>query len=264
MLTTLKVAAVRAVTSLPEPWHLAIRRRYTAYSVRTQAPPDDAVRLVPLIDPGTLVLDAGANIGTYTVAWARLAAQAQIVAFEPIPSTFVLLQHAARDLANVRLLPYAVSDRVGSITMEMPVEDGAPVPALARIHYRTDRPPLAHHWTISTRTLDGLFLPSSTRVSVLKLDVEMHELEALRGAVGLLQRDHPAIYAELQPDFPTKASQRREVLTLLEREGYEAFAWEDHQLVSWTPESPALDALFLTAVQADRLRRHMLDEAAAR
>lgn len=48
---------------------------------------------------------------------------------------------------------------------------------------------------VSTRTLDSFALPT---VDFVKIDVEGHELEVLKGARALLERDHPTLLVEIE------------------------------------------------------------------
>lgn len=63
--------------------------------------------------PGDLVIDLGANVGIYTEKFA--ATGADVIAFEPDPHAFSLLQKRVGALGNVRLIPAAaggVADRL--------------------------------------------------------------------------------------------------------------------------------------------------------
>lgn len=223
------------------------------YTLRYEPPPPELPILARLVTPGSLVIDAGANIGTYTAALATAVPSAQVLSIEPIPTTHDLLLHTIRalHLRNVTALPIALSEHTGRVIMEIPEAGGAPVLALARIKYSdAGKPPLRTHVEVDTTTIDGLLATERRAVSLIKCDVEMHELELLRGAMNVIRRDHPAIYAELQPDFKTKASQRAEVCALLAREGYRPHTCEG---VTVRPGADALDVLFLTAAHRQRL-----------
>ena len=250
---SLAARAKRVAYHLPAPLRQALRKRYTTYVMRAEPPPSELPLLARLIEPGSLIIDAGANIGTFTVALASAAPTAHVLSVEPVPTTRDLLVHVigANSLENVTVLPVALSDRVGSVLMEIPEADGQPVLALARIKYSDEgKPPLKTHVEVTTTTIDALLAADPRPVSLIKCDVEMHELELLRGARGTIRRYHPAIYAELQPDFATKASQRGDVSALLAAEGYQPYSWDGATL---RPGMDALDVLFLTSAQQQRL-----------
>jgi FkbM family methyltransferase len=250
---TLTATAKRVVYHLPAPWRQALRKRYIVYTLRSEPPPPELPLLARLVTPGSLVIDAGANVGTYTVALAKAVPSARILSIEPIPTTRELLTHSVRalGLSNVTVVPVALSDRAARVVMEIPELGGQPMLTLARIKYSdASKPPLNTHVEVETSTLDRLLASERAPVSLLKCDVEMHELELLRGAIGIIRRDHPAIYAELQPDFKTKASQRAAVFALLAAEGYAPY-WFDGGTVR--AGSEALDVLFLTVAHRQGL-----------
>jgi hypothetical protein len=136
--------------------------------------------------------------------------------------------------------------------MEIPEEGGEPVLALARIKFSSDNtPPLRAHVTVQTRTIDEIVERYRMPVSLIKCDVEMHELEVLEGALSTIQRDRPAIYAELQPDLPKKPSQRNAVKAMLLKEGYAPHVCTGEFVRSG---DDALDVLFLTPTHLQQLR----------
>lgn len=72
---------------------------------------------------GDVVLDVGANIGIFTLHTARKASGVRVHAFEPIPSTFAMLErNVAEHLGDVEVVlhPLGVSSRVGTATFEVP------------------------------------------------------------------------------------------------------------------------------------------------
>ncbi|MBP5893911.1 FkbM family methyltransferase [Streptomyces scabiei] len=137
-------------------------------------------------DCGTAV-DVGGWYGPWTH---RLAARAaRVVTVEPAPRLARLL--AASAPANVRVVQAAASDGPGTARLWLPSGDdgGRGVSSLVRrdIHARA--------LDVDCVTLDGLGL---TDVGFVKIDVDGNELAVLRGASGLLARDRPALFVELE------------------------------------------------------------------
>ena len=69
--------------------------------------------LLDLIEPGSVVIDVGAFIGTHTLAFAsQVGAHGQVYSFEPQPDHFQLLQRnvAENGLTNVKLFSLGLSD----------------------------------------------------------------------------------------------------------------------------------------------------------
>lgn len=146
----------------------------------------DALRAHGLLDAGGLCLDIGANIGNHALFFAPH--YTQVLAFEPNPRTFALLQLNAMLAANVRCFNVGLSDAAGQARLAVPADNvgmatlqpGAPGSAVACELQRLDDLP----------ELDG------QRVALVKIDVEGHEAAALRGASRMLRRDRPVVVFE--------------------------------------------------------------------
>jgi len=72
------------------------------------------------VKKGDVVLDIGANIGYYTLIFAKLVGQeGEVLAFEPDPNNFALLKKniEINGYRNVSLLQKAVSNRSGKIRL---------------------------------------------------------------------------------------------------------------------------------------------------
>lgn len=136
-----------------------------------------------IVRPGDVAVDAGANIGLFTTSLARAVGEAGGVhAFEPNPETFQQLERNVRlnGLSNVHLNRLALSDSSGSAMLRSPV---ANEPGLASLSGEGD--PVAE---VTVTTLDEYSTAADIEtIAFLKLDVEGAELDALRGAQGLVE-----------------------------------------------------------------------------
>lgn len=146
------------------------------------------------IQPGFHVVDAGANIGFMTLLAAQLAGKdGQVTAFEPVPSTYSILQRNVAinpHLSNIALHPFALGNENGSMFIyhETGNRGGA---SLLNQHDASSE-------MVEVRRLDDLLL--STKVDFLKVDVEGFEWEVLKGGVELIRRDQPYILVEYSKD----------------------------------------------------------------
>lgn len=167
-----------------------------------------------------LILDCGSHIGL-SVAWfKRRFPRARIVAFEPDPQSFRLLQAnvAANGFDGVELVNAAVASRRG--TARFYGEFDAPDP-MASAHslsqawgtQRSDR------WILveTVPLADYLTEP----VDYLKLDIEGMETEVLHSIESRLQLVR-AIGLEFHGTGPRAADDEAGVLSLLERSGFRA------------------------------------------
>src|SRR5262249_57638786 len=84
-----------------------------------------------LLQPGTVMVDIGANIGYYTLlAAARIGSTGKVIAFEPNVDNCTLLHKSlqANDFANVVLYNVAVAEAEGAVSLHISDSNGSIVP----------------------------------------------------------------------------------------------------------------------------------------
>jgi len=141
------------------------------------------------------VLDIGANIGVYTLNFSKLVGpEGHVFAFEPMPDTFGFLCYNVMELQlrNVSLFNVAVSSQPGLVMMDLPTTQSG-----MQGHYEA-KISGEGKWPVWALNIDGLSL--SRKISLVKIDVEGHEIHVLKGMRGLLDRDRPRILFEAQSD----------------------------------------------------------------
>ncbi|MBF0162605.1 MAG: FkbM family methyltransferase [Magnetococcales bacterium] len=154
-----------------------------------------------------VLLDVGANIGSHTLALARLP-NAEVHAFEAQRLVFIMMvgSVALNSLDNVYVYNRAVSDVSGeelsfpAVNYDHPANFGALELAEARIKdFKGARLPEKME-TVTTLRIDDLNL---TDVQLIKVDVEGMEHRVLRGAQQTIERWRPFIYLEIHktPDL---------------------------------------------------------------
>ena len=179
---------------LPHRVQYEIRRyRYARQIARDNfsAAEPDYDRLGDFVTEGDCVIDLGANIGNYTKKLSDLVGPAgRVIAVEPVPETMSLLAANAGlfENQNVTLLNVAASDSVREVGMELPQFDvGLNNFYMAHVSEKAD-------FSVLAIPLDTLGI--SERVSLIKVDVEGHEKEAIAGMRRLIERDLPVMIVE--------------------------------------------------------------------
>jgi FkbM family methyltransferase len=183
--------------------------------------------MVPIIsacDPDGLAVDVGAWFAPWTYWLSRRVDS--VVSFEPNPTVAGTIRSWVSDNVEVRQL--AVSDRPGTlqlaITGERRAEEGRSyIDLTATAENRID---------VEATTLDAQGLD---RVRLLKIDVEGHELAALRGGLGLVQRWHPVLVVEVEARFGEVGP----VFDLLSSLGYRARVLVDRRWERTGPDELA-------------------------
>ncbi len=174
------------VEQVPPRYHLPLRYHYRRLRGRLE-------KELPLIRErvrgGDTAIDVGASYGLYTYMLAQVCRQ--VVAFEPIPSCAAVIR--AYGAANVRVHEVALSSAAGTGTLVVPLEHGTPNRERATLH----RPPTPgdRPLQVTTRTLDEF---GYRGVAFVKIDVEGHELEVLRGGEATLRRERPTLLIEIE------------------------------------------------------------------
>jgi FkbM family methyltransferase len=148
----------------------------------------DISALIDLIVPNDgCFLDVGANWGWFSLLLAsRPGFSGRIHAFEPMPATFADLAGAVRDARledRIVCHPLALADHEGSAVMAVP---GGVQSGLARISQCGDT-------AVRLAKLDDLNLPPP---DTIKIDVEDHEIEVLRGGAVTIERARPVVVFE--------------------------------------------------------------------
>jgi FkbM family methyltransferase len=136
------------------------------------------------IEAGDVVLDIGANIGYYTLIFAKcVGRRGHVVAFEPEPGNFALLQEnvVANGYRNVSLFRLAVSDRAGRARLYLDADNAGD----SRMYDSHDGRPSVD---IETVRLDDHLGSSLGRIDLVKMDIQGAEPAALHGMLGLLKK----------------------------------------------------------------------------
>jgi FkbM family methyltransferase len=166
----------------------AFYRAYEVYKAAFEAGPID--RLRAYAPEGALIIDVGANIGFFTERFARWVGEAgRVIAIEPEAVNFAEL---GRRMARKGL--------AARIDARLAAADAAP--GTVHLVLNPDHPG-DHKLGSSGRPVDAVTLddlvPADRPVALIKIDVQGAELRVLAGATRILERDHPALFIEVDP-----------------------------------------------------------------
>ncbi len=149
------------------------------------------------VRPGDIVLDCGADIGTFT-RWALRHGATLVVAIEPWPDKVPCLHRTfATEIAQGKVIVYpkAVWDKADTLTMKGDT-----------LVYNREGQTLQVPLVTIDSIVAELKLP---KVDFIKMDIEGAEAKALAGARGVIQRFRPtiSIATEHEPDDPIRMPQ---------------------------------------------------------
>jgi FkbM family methyltransferase len=133
-----------------------------------------------------VVFDVGGFRGEWSAAVLERAPQARVFTFEPNSDSFDRIRTRLGDRASIQPFALGAEDALGSLS--------APpgMPQMGSLHVRDLRQfdlVVEEIESVMVRSIDSFCTERDIdQIDLLKLDVEGHELEALRGATGMLQR----------------------------------------------------------------------------
>lgn len=139
---------------------------------------------------GGTMLDVGANIGNHGVFLSRW--YRKVIAVEANPRTFDVLSLNASLVPNMQCVRIAASDRNGSVRF---LKEHSNVGHSRIAGDRCGEPTIE----VDCWRLDDYF-PDVDDLRLVKIDVEGHEVQAIRGMERLLARCSPIVMIEQQPE----------------------------------------------------------------
>lgn len=176
------------------------------------------------IKPGNTVIDAGANIGYYTHLASKLVGNnGHIYSYEPVPKALEILKHNAP--SNVTILNKALSDKSG--TFDFFIQEGIVTSSLKPDASGTKI-------EVEVSTLDEEFKNQKSEVHFIKIDVEGFELNVLKGAISIINKNRPFIYFELLDIYANEfGTDYDSFSTFFKKINYALFwvAWSSNELL---------------------------------
>jgi FkbM family methyltransferase len=159
-----------------------------------------------------LIVDVGANLGNHTLALALAYPELRVVAVEPFEKNLSLLrrnvgENGLGERVDVIAVPWSSGNQEYSLSQG--IEGNLGTISLSE--------PVADRPTVTSGTMDDHV--AGRPVAMVKVDVEGHEAEVLRGASRTLETSHPVVVTEAHDSVALRDLE--EILVPL---GYEAIA----------------------------------------
>jgi FkbM family methyltransferase len=190
---------------------------------------DELAILSEYLRPGAVFVDAGANVGEFSLFAGKRVGPGRVVAIEPLSSAFQQLETNVRlngfeGIVRVLNLALAESEREFTLFVAREVDDwrrwGSLNGGTASIFKATDRPVEGER--VRGVPLDQVLATEGIEhVDVVKVDVEGAELSVLRGAAKTLERDRPVLLVEIcEWNFQSAGYSRADLVTFLKAYDY--------------------------------------------
>lgn len=202
------------------------------------------------------ILDVGANFGLYSLIACQNSGQTtKVIAVEASPREYaklqlsaawnkhivsdrlIILNRAATD-CNRHLEIYESLGGIGALNrLDSPAKPGQP-------YLKT---------SVEGITLDSLKREFQCQPDLIKLDVEGHELPAIKGSINILETDKPVLMIEMNDKRTSDVSSPGQVWSMLEELGYTWFhAVQNGAKLERFNQPPRFGYLNLFAIHADK------------
>jgi FkbM family methyltransferase len=137
---------------------------------------------------GMLILDVGGNLGDWTNEASKRWPDSQFIIFEPSATALMRLRDRFSNAQNIEIVAQAMSNKVGKAKLYSDIP-GSGLGSLSQRDLAYLGIKFSHEETVQVNTLDNFLLGNNKSISILKIDVEGHELAVLLGATNLLASD---------------------------------------------------------------------------
>lgn len=149
---------------------------------------DEEILLLPkLLSKGGVAVDVGANIGLYSYVLSKICDTVE--AFEPVPNNFRVLQNY--NARNINVHEAALSSKNGTSVLNIPIENNIEIYGLASLSTRFAK---QKELRVPTKRVDDY---NFTDVRFIKIDVEGHELDVIKGTKNTIEKWRPIIQVEI-------------------------------------------------------------------
>lgn len=195
-----------------------------------------------LISPNQTVVDIGGNLGYFTKIFSKLTGPlGKVFTVEPIALYREILQKNIQACKNVTLLPYALGEADGTITMGNPTTDKHRH-GLMRVLKTEESNAIADKEKYEVEMKQPLFLFEKLgKIDYIKCDIEGYEIPVIPLMKPLIASQQPIMQIETDGDNKTQ------ILLMMWSLGYKSFYANKQQLIPvTTTKQPVIgDLLFI-------------------
>jgi len=207
-------------TGLEIPCDLSVFSGRIAWFFRRWYEIDTESVIMTLLGKGDVFLDIGGNVGMASLAARSVVGpEGQVYTFEPNPNVAAINREALRrnSITNVELREAAISDRPGIADLFVPFRNHGEATL-------GGKPDGAEGYKVEVQLVTGSQIADLDRIDLIKIDVEGHELTAMRALREVFEKQRPPVICELMGEHLLRSgSKPSEVLGLAHDANYRCF-----------------------------------------
>lgn len=178
-------------------------------------------------NPAPVIIDAGAHIGLATLYFKKLYPAANVIAIEPLPANFQLLEKNLweNQLENVETHQLALADRVDDLTFYADSSGDEWFSTAGVVKGAWNKQQTSQELIVPTLPLTNFL---NRPVDFLKLDIEGSEQKVLQTA-----RHYLHLIKHMMIEFhPTPEQSFKHVIDLLEEHNFKITLWQKGQEIT--------------------------------
>ena len=201
-----------------------------------------------------LVVDAGANYGLYTRFMSQYAgSNGRVFSFEPVSASYLTLLHNVRKLklGNVSVYRIALSDHNRKAFMEIPFYSEGGVNHYEAHLVESNIPGKSEE--VSAMPLDEVL--GNLRPDFIKIDVEGHEKQLLKGALKIITASRPVMLIEINGGIRNSNQRAVDVRSITDALGYRIYKSDGHRLRAVNGDDEGFNYFFLCEEHENKLAR---------
>lgn len=157
--------------------------------LRNPSVSEDFVNLLCFLDPknNIFLIDVGANVGDFTADFIECFPNTKAILFEPASTNYAFLEKRFKDNSSIKLVHCALSSECSERELWI-----GPKSTLHSLERYTEEANISYDMCydsverVQVQTLDQFSLDLIGQTVVLKIDVQGHEVEMLKGSVSTL------------------------------------------------------------------------------
>ncbi len=165
--------------------------------VKTEIEPE-LFLIEKFIDKQSIVFDIGSNIGAYLYAFEKITKPSNIFGFEPNQKLFFKLK---KMFQNVTLTNIAISDVSENAELKIPIINNIVYEARGTLNLDFKEIDENDFTLVNVKKerLDNYVIENKIpKVDFIKIDVEGHEFQILKGAIDTLRKFKPTLLIEIE------------------------------------------------------------------
>jgi FkbM family methyltransferase len=174
-----------------------------------------------VVNPGDLVVDVGANRGSFAFyASRRVGKNGRVMCFEPNPGCAMIIKKAieANSIRNIEIFNLGLSDSSGILTLTIPKINSGEA-SFGASQFSKDET-----YSVDVEVTQGDSIISAVVPSLIKIDVEGFEPRVLRGLATTIAKSRALIITELASScLASCGSSVGELVQLMTSQNYKGF-----------------------------------------